>query len=159
MDTAFQIFEIMQKRSIAANLITYNSLMDACVRCDMLEKAWDVMSQMKAQGIKPDNFTYSILIKGIKYQDDPTSIAIIDSFTNSEEPITSERPDEILYNCLMDACIRLKDINRAVALFNEMQMADIKPSSVTYGILIKAYGQANQLQNAFNAFLKMKENG
>lgn len=37
-------------------------------------------------------------------------------------------------------------------------MSDIKPSSVTYGILIKAYGYANQLDNAFNAFLQMKEN-
>lgn len=38
-----------------------------------------------------------------------------------------------------------------------MQMANVKPSSVTYGILIKAYGRSNQLDNAFNVFLKMKE--
>ena len=36
-------------------------------------------------------------------------------------------------------------------------MARIEPSAVTYGILIKAYGQANQLDNAFNAFSKMRE--
>ena len=38
-----------------------------------------------------------------------------------------------------------------------MQLSNIEPSSVTYGILIKAYGFANQLDNAFNAFIKMKE--
>jgi len=58
-----------------------------------------------------------------------------------------------LYNCLIDACIRLKDFHRAVSVFNEMAMSSIKPSSVTYGILIKAYGHANQLDNAFNAFI------
>lgn len=35
---------------------------------------------------------------------------------------------------------------------------NIKASSVTYGILIKAYGQANQLDNAFYTFYRMKEN-
>ncbi len=38
-------------------------------------------------------------------------------------------------------------------------MSKIKPSSVTFGILIKAYGQSNQLQNAFNTFYQMKEIG
>jgi len=39
-----------------------------------------------------------------------------------------------------------------------MAMSPVKPSAVTYGILIKSYGYANQLDNAFNAFLQMKEN-
>ena len=30
------------------------------------------------------------------------------------------------------------------------------PSAVTYGILIKAYGQENQLENAFRIFVEMK---
>lgn len=50
------------------------------------------------------------------------------------------KPDEILYNCLIDACVRFHDVHRAVAVFQEMQFSNIKPSSVTYGILIKAYG-------------------
>jgi len=39
-----------------------------------------------------------------------------------------------------------------------MQLAGVKPSAVTHGILIKAYGQANQMDNAFHIFKRMKEN-
>ena len=53
------------------------------------------------------------------------------------------KPDEILYNCLIDLCVRFNDVSRAVMVFTEMQMMGIKASSVTHGILIKAYGQAN----------------
>lgn len=52
----------------------------------------------------------------------------------------SVQPDEVLYNCLIDACVRFRDVNRAVAVFHEMQLAGVKPSAVTHGILIKAYG-------------------
>ena len=55
------------------------------------------------------------------------------------------KPDEILFNCLIDACVRFQDLQRAIAVFNEMKYQTVKPSSVTFGILIKAYGQANML--------------
>jgi pentatricopeptide repeat protein len=38
-----------------------------------------------------------------------------------------------------------------------MQLAGVKPSAVTHGILIKAYGQSNQIDNAFSVFKRMKE--
>ena len=34
-----------------------------------MAKAWEVLEEMKARGVKADNFTYSTLIKGIRYED------------------------------------------------------------------------------------------
>lgn len=180
----------MTSAGLKPNSVTYNSLIDVCVRCGKMQQAWDLFAQMEgddddfdiqdssdtqsAADAKPSlagcsdydevqrNFTYCTLIKGIKNTGNPAQDAydldrafkLLDKMKQRRE-----RPDEILYNCLIDVCIRLRDINRAVAVFNEMQMANVSPSSVTYGILIKAYGRANQLDNAFNAFLKMKEQG
>ena len=152
----------MKNFGLKPNDVTYNSLIDTCVRCSDMEKAWVLFSEMQDNEIIPDNFTFSTLIKGIKLTKNPKKDQrdLERAFSLLEQIKTSKNgnPDEILYNCLIDACIRLKDFHRAVSVFNEMAMSPIKPSSVTYGILIKAYGYANQLDNAFNAFLQMKEN-
>jgi pentatricopeptide repeat protein len=157
LETAFKMFNSMLKNDLRPNDVTYNSLIDAWVRCGKLEDAWDLFHQMEENGVPPDNFTYSTLIKGNQTYD----LKNLDRAFRLLEQVKErrEKPDEIVYNCLIDACIRHKDINRAVAVFNEMHMANIEPSSVTYGLLIKAYGQTNQLENAFNAFLRMKELG
>lgn len=63
-----------------------------------------------------------------------------------------DKPDEILYNCLLDLCVRYKDTSTAVKIFEKMKSHDLKPSSVTYGILIKAFGLDNQLEKAFSMF-------
>jgi len=127
-----------------------------------MDRAWGLFSDMQDFGIVPDNFTFSTLIKGIKSTRNPKKDMkdLEKAFTLLEQIKASENanPDEILYNCLIDACIWLKDFHWAVSLFNEMAMSPVKPSAVTYGILIKSYGYANQLDNAFNAFLQMKEN-
>jgi pentatricopeptide repeat domain-containing protein 1 len=69
------------------------------------------------------------------------------------------QPDEVLYNCLIDACVRFHNIKRAVEVFQEMISDGINPSAVTYGILIKAYGQLNQIDSAFSTFKEMKMQG
>jgi pentatricopeptide repeat domain-containing protein 1 len=68
----------------------------------------------------------------------------------------SIRPDEILYNCLIDAAVRFGNVEKAVDVFNKMKNFSVEPSSITYGILIKAYGQANMLRKAFETFEEMK---
>ena len=51
---------------LKANDVTYNSIIDACVRCGKMDKAWNLFIEMQDNGITPDNFTFSTLIKGIK---------------------------------------------------------------------------------------------
>ena len=139
--------------------VTYNSLIDVCVRCDQLESGWALLSEMQEQKICPDNFTYSTLIKGIKANNHSSQHDLEKAFHLLAQMKSrgQVKPDEILYNCLIDVCVRFHDLHRAVSVFHEMNIANIKPSSVTFGILIKAYGQAGQVENAFNTFNKMKD--
>jgi len=71
----FDIFKYMKECSklneeLRPNDVTYNSLIDACVRNDKMPKAWGLLKEMQNDPhVNPDNFTYSTIIKGIKPQD------------------------------------------------------------------------------------------
>ena len=66
---ALVIYDEMKKAQLKPNSVTYNSLIDTCVRSGRLPLAWEFLEEMQKEGICPDNFTYSTLIKGIKGQE------------------------------------------------------------------------------------------
>lgn len=47
------------------------------------------------------------------------------------------KPDEVLLNTLLEGCTKKGKIDLALRLFEEMKSARIKPSNVTFSILIK----------------------
>lgn len=123
---------------------------------------------MKATHVKPDNYTLSSLIKGIKPHRDfwnqnggnpdcsldsrvARVIELVDKMYKRPGDF-GDKPDEVLYNCLLDLCVRYKDTPAAVRIFDQMRSHGLKPSSVTYGILIKAFGIDNKLDRAFSMF-------
>lgn len=116
--------------------------------------AWKFYNEMSTNKIFPDNFTFSILINGIRPNRNSKKelLKAIDHLERYQF-----KPDEILYNSLMDACVKFGEMNKCLSIFEEMKKNNVKPSSVTYGILIKAYGKTNDLVKAFQIFEIMKE--
>eukprot|EP01017_Pseudomicrothorax_dubius_P044136 TRINITY_DN7436_c0_g1_i1.p1 TRINITY_DN7436_c0_g1~~TRINITY_DN7436_c0_g1_i1.p1 ORF type:complete len:1144 (+),score=400.14 TRINITY_DN7436_c0_g1_i1:97-3528(+) len=157
---AIAFYDEMKTIGILPNRITYNSLIDTCVKTKKMLIAWKFYEEMQRSEITPDNFTYSILINGVKSNNTSKdellrTLQLLDSIKDN----ASFKPDEILYNSLMDACVKFTEVDRALSLFAEMQARGVEPSSITYGILIKAYGKSNDLSRAFNVFELIKAKG
>ncbi|CAD8156687.1 unnamed protein product [Paramecium octaurelia] len=159
LNDAINLFEEMKQIGIKPNRISFNSLLDSCVKCNKMNIAWRYFEEMRKQyGIFPDNFTYSILVNGIKtnHSNRDELLRAITLLEQIQE--TGQfKPDEILYNSLIDACVKFNEIQKGMDLFREMKNKQIDPSSVTYGILIKAYGKMNDLNGAFRMFEEMKQ--
>lgn len=96
-----------------------------------MSEAWKFFNQMRGNGLKPDNFTCSTLIKGIKPSakqlsqgiqrgarpDMLVAFDLLDQMVNCPSQFR-EWPDEVLYNCMIDMCVRFRDLPRAIQLFN-----------------------------------------
>ena len=151
--------------NIIPNDVTYNTLIDAYMRQNNMNKVFLLLSKMQQFHIKPDNFTYTTIIKGLNK----------DSFSNNtnnnnknneldlafqlfEKVKQISKPDEILYNCIMDACLRFNQVDKMLELYKEMFENGINCSSVTYGIVIKAYGMKGDVDSALKIYEKMKSN-
>ena len=46
--------------------ITMNTIIEAFIRSNEIEKAWKIFGEMSKNEIEPDNFTLSTLFRGIK---------------------------------------------------------------------------------------------
>lgn len=174
--------------NVRPNDVTFNTMIDVCVRSNRMPQVWGIIEKMKEHGIKPDNFTYSTIIKGLNKKtnlnivenpnesheeqfdfvsSNPTSCNINEkspselelAFKLFENVKKFSKPDEILYNCIMDACLRFDKIDKMMELYDEMMLEKIKPSSITCGIIIKAYGMKGNLNKALEVYEEMKREG
>ena len=153
---------------VTPNDVTFNSLIDAYVRQNNMNKVFKLISTMQQYHIKPDNFTYTTIIKGLNkdsfnninnynYKDknkDELDLA----FQLFEKVKQFSKPDEILYNCIMDACLRFNQVDKMLELYKEMLDNNISPSSVTCGIVIKGYGIKGDVDMALKVYQNMKIN-
>jgi pentatricopeptide repeat protein len=65
-----ELYSTMCNIGLVPNQVTYNSLIEVYVRCGRIDDAWSMLTLMRSRKVKPDNFTLSSLIKGIKpYRD------------------------------------------------------------------------------------------
>ena len=152
--------------NIIPNDVTFNSLIDAYMRQNNMNKVFLLLSKMQQYHIKPDNFTYTTIIKGLN-KDSFSSTKNNQSNKNNEIDLAFQlfdkvkqisKPDEILYNCIMDACLRFNQVDKMLELYKEMLENGINCSSVTYGIVIKAYGMKGDVDSALQIYEKMKLN-
>ncbi|MCQ2815756.1 MAG: hypothetical protein MJ252_00670 [archaeon] len=172
-EEVIKAYEYMKKdKNIVLDNVTFNSLIDSFVRNKDMTKAWDIFVDMKNYGIKPDNITYSTLIKGLSKgeteeeinEDSPKNNYGLKIYKNDfktvlelfEKVRSLNQVDEVFYNSIMDACLRFKKYDKMFEIYDTMINDDIKPSSVTYGILIKGYGLKGDLKSAMKVFQIMK---
>jgi len=137
---AMELFREMPKEGVPYNTITYNSILDACVKCSDLAGAEGLLREMldTENSHEPDLITFSTLLKGYCHVGD------LDKALQTAETIKARglRCDELVYNTLMDGCVKANDITAGVGLFEEMIHSGMRPSAITHSILARLYQRA-----------------
>jgi len=146
LENALRLFREMPGEGVPYNTITFNSIMDACVKCGDLPTAESLLREMTAPGssLEPDLITFSTLLKGYCH------VGEIDKALQVVEAIKARglRCDELVYNTLMDGCVKANDITAGVGLFEEMMQAGMRPSTITHSILARLHQRAGYEDDA-----------
>lgn len=155
--TMDKIFEELNKSGTKPNDITINTILDILIKAGKIKRAWDLFDCMQEKyGVEPDKYSYSTIIKALRYELDESKLerafGIVEYLKNKK----CSNNDEIIFNCLIDVCIKLYLMEKAEKIFKEMKEIGIAPSKITYAIMIKGFGQIYQLDKAFQIFEEMK---
>merc|ERR1719456_550717 len=111
-----------------------------------MDRAPQILEDMKNSKSEPDIITYSTLVKGFCLAGD-----VDRAFQTFEEMKTDGKfaPDEIMFNSLLDGCAKLHRVDDAHRLLEDMQADGVNPSNYTLSILVKLFGRTRRLNQAF----------
>lgn len=150
---ARRLVDKMREGGLEPNVVTFNELIDAAIRCSPGD-VWGLVDEMKACGLKPNHVTCSILLKGISRSSRPgdveRALALVES---KEEPI-----DEVLLSSVCEACVRC---GRMDLLQKQLQCqrghgaVQIKGAH-TFGSIIRAYGCLGDTAQVWDTWRDMK---
>lgn len=157
-----EIMREIERKGLKPNDITLNTIIDMTVECGSFDLSWKYFDDMeKVYGVEPDIYTYSTLLKTIKNYE-PEEKYIERAFDILKIVKLSKakgiKPDEILYNCILDTCVKYNRMEQADSVYRDMIMAGLPPSKITYAIMIRGYGNDYRLDKAFEIYEEMKQN-
>jgi pentatricopeptide repeat protein len=140
LQSALALFREMKQEMVPYNIITYNSIIDVCVNCGAVHVAEGIFQQMideesMAHGSSPDLITFSTLLKGYCQAGELNkAFMVLEAIRERELPC-----DELVFNTLIDGCVKTGDLSTGLGLFGEMLKVGAQPSTITHSILVKLY--------------------
>lgn len=125
----------MKKENISPTIRDYNEFFVHYVRKNKFPQALEVFKRMKEDGnVKMDVFSYSIvmdvLVKDIEGSTEP----VFDLYHEMKD--RGITPDTTVYTSLLTACRRDGDLERAMALLEEMESYQIHPNVYTFNSIL-----------------------
>ena len=152
------ILNIMITNKIKASLVTFNTLLDLYIRKGDYKMTWHLFDTLASlRDPAPDNFTYSIMINGIKNMEKPDLNKALELFEIYKK---TNKPDLIIYNSLLDVCISCRKFEYVWKIHDEIKAIEsIKCDEVTYNTLIKGCSKLGEYDQAALFFQEMKSNG
>merc|ERR1719355_291732 len=102
---------------------------------------------MKTHHVQPNVVTYSTIIKG---HCQAGNVQLGFSVLKEMHYDTYLKPDEIMYNSLLDGCAQNNLFDEGHDLLKEMLKEGVAPSNFTLSIMVKMLNRARKVEEAFN---------
>ena len=172
MNRALRLLEAMKSptSSVRPNIVTYNAAIRACAEGFNLDGAFDLLRQLKEDGMEPTIVTYGSLMtacervgdieaasrvfrmvkeEGTKNKDNHVDV---DSHSSSDKNGSQEQiiqVNEIIYGAAISCCRKAQQPERALFLLRKMMDEKLAPNTATFNTVIAALAE-NQGNNNNN---------
>merc|ERR1719440_921536 len=137
--------EMRADKMMQPDEITYNSFLDGCAKQHRVDEALAALDEMQAASVSPPNYTLSILVKLLG------RVRRLNQAFSLVEDLSARhkfKPNVQVYTCLMQACIQNRKLDRALALHDQMVLADCPPDEKLYTGLARGCLQLHAPQKA-----------
>jgi pentatricopeptide repeat protein len=149
------LLQEMSKQGLPANRVTYNELLNAKVISKDRRGMWKLVEDMKAAGASPNAVTCSILLKALTDHSHTADVSnTMEVLQQMDEPM-----DEVLFSSVIEACIRIHRLDLLSEMMRKyaQQGGLLALTAPTYGSMIKAYGQAHDVERLWELWNEMSQ--
>merc|ERR1719420_2371608 len=146
VQTGFAILEEMRKDArLKPDEIMYNSLLDGCAQSNLVDEGLKLLEEMQSEGVKPSNFTLSILVKLMnRSRNLDGAFAIVEDIAKKHRI----RPNVHVYTNLIQACISKRALDRAMQTLERMATERVQRDGRTYTLLVRGCLQGGRPEDA-----------
>jgi len=146
LDRALGLLQEMEKEGrFLPDEMMYNSLLDGCAREHRLREALQLVDQMRKAGVKPSNYTLSMLVKLLgRCKKLGQAFAMVKDLTMEFR----FRPNIQVYTCLIQACFHNRQAPKALALLDQILEDGLRPDEKTFTALVRGLLQMGLLDKA-----------
>merc|ERR1719163_2726095 len=151
------LLQEMAQHGHVANSITYNEFLSACVAARDRRTMWSIIDQMRAAGTAPNAATCSILLRSLTEHSHTSDVQrAMQLMDDMQEPV-----DEVLFSLVVEVCIRIGRLDRLTEIMQKHEKHATLPTltAPAYGSMIKAYGQARDLERVWALWREMRSRG
>jgi len=147
LERVWDVYEEMRSRHMEMSLVVFNTIIDACARTGHMDSLSKVLQDMKKHHVEPNIVTFSTIIKGhCQAGDVQRGFEVLKEMKRE----TALRPDEIMYNSLLDGCAKNNLFEEGHDLLSEMLKEGVPPSNFTLSIMVKLLNRARKIEQAFD---------
>merc|ERR1719321_593574 len=142
----WDVYQEMLAQKVQFSIVTFNTMVDACSRSGEMKRIPALLQSMVSQNIHPNLITYSAIIKGYCQENRlEEAFEVMSGMLQT----TQYKPDEIMYNTLLDGCARQGLFDRGMNVLQDMESVGVKPSNFTLSVLVKLCMRSKRLNRAF----------
>jgi len=155
---AERVLREMREDGVATTVVTYNTLIDACVCAgEPTESMFKILSALVDAGHRPDVVTYTTLLKHFGKRGDVVAARWLMREMENDAHV---RVDASALNALIDAFGRGGLTREAVAAARRMRDVDgHEPDTNTYGALLDGFARVGDDQSAASLYAALRKKG
>mmetsp|Transcript_105684 Transcript_105684/g.187941 ORF Transcript_105684/g.187941 Transcript_105684/m.187941 type:complete len:866 (-) Transcript_105684:186-2783(-) len=146
VERAYSVLEEMKKDAhFQPDEIMYNSILDGCAKQRNVNDALATLEEMTKAGIKPSNYTLSIMVKLLgNARRLGQAIQMVDDLSKQH----CLKPNIQVYTCLVHACIQNKRFERALDVYKNMHHDGCPGDEKFYTVLVRGCLQTHMPMKA-----------
>jgi len=135
IDLAFSVLKEMKSDGrFQPDEIMYNSILDGCAKQRQVTESLKILDEMQASGIRPSNYTLSILVKLLgNSRRLGQALQVVEDLSKQH----GLRPNIQVYTCMTHACFQNRRFDRALSVYESMIHEGCRADEKFYSVLAR----------------------
>ncbi|GFQ03913.1 pentatricopeptide repeat-containing protein at4g30825 chloroplastic [Phtheirospermum japonicum] len=152
---AEKLYIDLQTSGVKLDMIAFSVVVRMYVKSRSFNKACTVLDVIDKQNIVPDVYLLRDILR--VYQRCGMDEKLADLYYKVLK--NGEIWDKEMYNCVINCCARALPVDELSRLFDEMLNRGFAPNTVTFNVMLNAYGKSRLFEKAKSVFWMAKKRG
>jgi len=125
----------------------YGAKIKACGQAWDVQGVWDVWGDMKTNNVLPTSITVGCMVEALVVNE-----CTADAWQLTQQMWSDQSSralvNTVIYSTILKGFSNAKDIEKVMALYEEMQSHGVQPNAITYNTILNAFAQCGAMDRA-----------